>query len=63
MYSWFQENIWIKLQPITNEEIEIRKEIAREEMETEKEELITEIKEMSIGDHIWNKIINWLSSL
>ena len=53
MFNWFKDNIWIKIWPLAEEEIEKRKPIIEEEFEKEKEELKEEAPE--IGKSLWEK--------
>ena len=56
MYEWFKESVWEKIKPLTDEEIARRKQIAEEEAQREREELLEEIGEISIKNSIWDKI-------
>ena len=63
MYEWFKENIWAKIKPLTEAEIERRKQIAEEESQAEKDEIIEEMEEISIKNDIWGKIKTFLIKL
>ena len=63
MYEWFKENIWEKIKPLTVEEIERRKQIAEEEAQKERDELMQEIGEISINNDFWEKIKEFLVEL
>jgi len=63
MYEWFKENIWEKIKPLTSEEIERRKQIAEDETQKEKDELLQEIGEISIKNDLWEKIKGFLAEL
>ena len=63
MYEWFKENIWEKIKPLTVEEIERRKQIAEEEAQKERDELMQEIGEISINSDFWEKIKEFLVEL
>jgi len=53
MFGWFKDNIWIKVWPLAEKEIEKRKPMIEEEFEKEKEELKEEAPE--IGKSLWEK--------
>ena len=63
MYEWFKEGVWEKIKPLTEEEIARRKEIAEEEAQREREELLEEIEEISIKNDVWDKIKEFLVEL
>jgi len=63
MYEWIKENVWEKIKPLTEAEIERRKQIAEEEYQAEKEEILEEIEEISIKNDIWEKIKTFLTEL
>ena len=63
MYEWFKESVWENIKPLTKEEIERRKQIAEEEAQKEKEELLQEIGEISIKNEFWGKIQEFLIEL
>ena len=63
MYEWFKENVWEKIKPLTEAEIERRKQIAEEESQAEKDEIIEEIGEISIKNDVWDKIKTFLIEL
>jgi len=63
MYKWFKESIWEKIKPLTEEEIARRKQIAEEEAQREREELLEEIEEISIKNDVWDKIKEFLVEL
>ena len=43
MYEWFMENVWAKIKPLTEKEIEKIKQMAEEETQKERKELIKDI--------------------
>jgi len=53
MYNWFLENIWVKVWPYAEKEIEKRKPLIEEEFEKEKEELKEEAPEL--GKSLWQR--------
>ena len=63
IYQWIKDNIWEKIKPLTNEEIIRRKQIAEEEAQKEREELLEEIGEISIKNDFWEKIKEFLIEL
>lgn len=63
MYQWFDESVWEKIKPYTNAEIERRKQIAEEESKKEREELVEEIKAISINNNILENIKEFLINL
>ena len=63
MYEWFKENIWEKIKPLTVEEIERRKQIAEEEAQKERDELMQEMGEISINNGFGEKIKEFLVEL
>ena len=63
MYEWFKESVWEKIKPLTDEEIARRKQIAEEEAQREREELLEDIGEISIKNDVWDKIKEFLVEL
>ena len=63
MYEWFKESVWEKIKPLTDEEIARRKQIAEEEAQREREELLEDIEEISIKNDVWDKIKEFLVEL
>lgn len=53
MYNWFLENIWVKVWPYAEKEIEKRKPLIGEEFEKEKKELKEEAPEL--GKSLWQR--------
>lgn len=54
MYEWFKVNIWLKIQPRIEEEIERRVPIIKEEFEKEKQEMKEELPE--ITKTLWERL-------
>ncbi len=63
MYEWFKENVWAKIKPLTEKEIEKIKQITEEETQKEREELIKEIGDISIKNSFWEKMKELLTEL
>jgi len=63
MYEWFKENVWVKIKPLTEKEIEKIKQITEEETQKEREELIKEIGDISIKNSFWEKMKELLTEL
>jgi len=63
MYEWFKENVWVKIKPLTEKEIEKIKQITKEETQKEREELIKEIGDISIKNSFWEKMKELLTEL
>ncbi len=60
MYKWFEENIWERIKPSTEEEIEKRRLIAQQESERKKKELLNALQELSISIPFFDQIRDFL---
>ena len=63
MYEWLKDNVWEKIKPLTEEEINRRKAIAEQEAQKERDELLQEIGEISLKNDFWEKIKEFLTEL